>query len=527
MKACDPMTATAEELQKAFPDLGLFSAEDIVAWRIDHDAFPPETTLVGDLGLDRDLANRLVEFATAWVTAKDVINDKANKASASSSSSSSSSSAASEPGEDAKLAEAKAAGYLFDDEDDGGGRPPGPSISFTDHPASGPGTATLIGVAPPPPASTPSRSPKREATEAPEVIDVTHTAKSIRADDFDRAAAALDEIFHDRDRSLPPPIPATTAPDTTPTAASSSPSTEKEDSSAAPATEPSAEVPAHPTPPPPVKLIANDWAEEDTRNEEKPVDVFEIMPKEDGPAERESGSTSRASDRPTIASAVDEGQEQEQEHEHEQTGASAKPKRARRLVPALLAVVLAANVGLGVGLFQTRRDEQKALAPIAPMSAEVKAIHSGQATLEKELDKTKAVLAETKARVDKQEKAIATTTHAVEKVAEDQKSAEQTSARETAAINQRLANVERNRKETTYSLSEVVKIIDAVQEPSTRGAPSHASPTSSSPPSSTAALAAAAPPSPAAAAPHASPAGHTSPAGGHDAHAQPPAAAHH
>lgn len=410
MKACDPMTATVEDLQKAFPDLGLFNAEDIVAWRTDHRAFPPETTLVGDLGLDRELARRLVEFATGWANATEVTKEA--------------------------MTETPNASYLFDDEPTANdGRKPGPTVSFTDHPASGPGTATLIGVAPPPPASTPSRSPE--------------AAPKAQSDDFDRAAAALDEIFHDR------------------------------------------EVPTHPTPPPPAKLLSGDADEpapstvcaeavsqpsNDEGLEEKPV--FESMP--EVATKRGEPETVEVAggdgDRPTIASAVDEDQERAAREP-----ATAKKKTARKLVPALLAVVLAANVGLGVGLFQTRRDERRALAPIAPMSAEVKSLHSGQATLEKELDKTKAALAETKARVDKHDQAITTTAHAVEKVAQDQKAAEEAAARDTSSIQQRLANIERNRRETTYSLSEVVKIIDAVQDPSNANAHSAAPPAPSAP----------------------------------------------
>jgi hypothetical protein len=56
-ESLDLSTITAEKIYDLVPDVGFFFAEDIVAWRDAHGGtFPDEKTLVGELGLAKDIA---------------------------------------------------------------------------------------------------------------------------------------------------------------------------------------------------------------------------------------------------------------------------------------------------------------------------------------------------------------------------------------------------------------------------------------------------------------------------------------
>ncbi len=68
----DPGVVSAEGLVALFEGLGLFSAEDIIAWRGTNDgAFPDANTLASTLGLDGALAARIAEAAARHELAKD------------------------------------------------------------------------------------------------------------------------------------------------------------------------------------------------------------------------------------------------------------------------------------------------------------------------------------------------------------------------------------------------------------------------------------------------------------------------
>lgn len=58
-EALDLSSITAKGLCDIVPDVGLFVAEDIVAWRDAHGAFPDELTLITELGLRADTAAEL------------------------------------------------------------------------------------------------------------------------------------------------------------------------------------------------------------------------------------------------------------------------------------------------------------------------------------------------------------------------------------------------------------------------------------------------------------------------------------
>ncbi len=58
-EALDLSSITAKGLCDIVPDVGLFVAEDIVAWRDAHSAFPDELTLITELGLRADTAAEL------------------------------------------------------------------------------------------------------------------------------------------------------------------------------------------------------------------------------------------------------------------------------------------------------------------------------------------------------------------------------------------------------------------------------------------------------------------------------------
>ncbi len=57
--AFDPNTASAEALLERYPDLGLFAAEDLVAWRTEHGPFESVAQLLA-LGINAELAAQLV-----------------------------------------------------------------------------------------------------------------------------------------------------------------------------------------------------------------------------------------------------------------------------------------------------------------------------------------------------------------------------------------------------------------------------------------------------------------------------------
>lgn len=62
----DPSAVTADALLAQYPRLGLFAAEDIVAWRDANGVFPDASTLIG-FGVDADLAATLGAAATDGV----------------------------------------------------------------------------------------------------------------------------------------------------------------------------------------------------------------------------------------------------------------------------------------------------------------------------------------------------------------------------------------------------------------------------------------------------------------------------
>jgi hypothetical protein len=318
------MTASASRLTELVPDLGLFSAEDIVAWRDEHGSFPDLTTLCDTIGLEKTVAERLaLPAATSPATS---------------------------------------------------GTPEPPTES------SGPEEE------PPPPT---------DAGPAPVPVDATCSAE-------------------------PPDSPVVTPP--------------------LPA---NVEPPIHPGP---TLEATSDGASE------PPIDTTSVA--------------QIALAQPAVALAVEAPIAAPETTPAAVDTGAATPK-AGLPRPALLAVIFATLVGLGAGLFQTRREQQHAIAPIASMSSEVKTLAAGQAGLRDELSQARAELAETKAKVDEtnakideHSAAIEATAKTLKKVAEEQKAADH----DRAALGERVAKVEKATNDNTVPLSEALKMIDAAEQ---------------------------------------------------------------
>src|SRR5688500_14928821 len=76
----DPNATSVDSLIELFPDLGLFSAEDIVAWRDKNGRFPDESTLVSEVGLDPALAALVANEAACAPESKEVATKEAEVA---------------------------------------------------------------------------------------------------------------------------------------------------------------------------------------------------------------------------------------------------------------------------------------------------------------------------------------------------------------------------------------------------------------------------------------------------------------
>lgn len=543
MTAPDPMTASAEVLQTIFPDLGLFSAEDIVAWREQHGAFPNEATLVGTIGLDRELAMKILELASGEGSAATAVDaapqDEAveddesvaqaarvldlwsqaaeaeaheptehESALASHDTPEASALEASAAGESSAVSEASASSEASESSSEVSASSDAGEASASSEAGESSSEASASSDAGEPSSDlSPAKEPADEPSEPVEAAASNDVSSDASMDSAVSPAEAVESSgTHE--------IEASSSASSESVEASSGASSESVESSSsassiqesappnAPAIDDSPPAPPAPKPAVPADLTNKVVASPPEKLVEEEVALLEAQvppsppplppaapPKEpdvaphSGPAATESSaddvggaSASAAVSQPRVE--VDSKSEASEEPQPAHVASlpplpAGIPTKRSLTYPLLFALIIAANVGLAVGLVQTRRADQRAVAPLAPLSAEVKTIHSAEVTLEKQVAETKAVLAETKARVDKHDTQIASATQAVTKVAEDQRAAEKANEKEHAAFSQRLANIERH-SDGTYSLAEVVKIIDAVQEPSSR--PAHHAP---------------------------------------------------
>lgn len=67
----DPSTVSVTELIELFPDIGLFSAEDVIGWRDKHAAFPDAEAL-STLGIEPDVAAKLTKSAVSSANVADI-----------------------------------------------------------------------------------------------------------------------------------------------------------------------------------------------------------------------------------------------------------------------------------------------------------------------------------------------------------------------------------------------------------------------------------------------------------------------
>ncbi|HVH40962.1 MAG TPA: hypothetical protein VM925_01425, partial [Labilithrix sp.] len=154
--------------------------------------------------------------------------------------------------------------------------------------------------------------------------------------------------------------------------------------------------------------------------------------------------------------------------------AAAPPKASvgSKVQRLLIGAVLLLNIALVAGMITLRVEGQKARAPVAALSVDVKELHEQQAASQAQVAENRAQLKETRQRLDKQARDLAKTAEKVETAMQRQKDAEHDAkeratreARELASLSSRLRRVERNLGERSYSVDEAVKILDIVQGP--------------------------------------------------------------
>lgn len=129
-----------------------------------------------------------------------------------------------------------------------------------------------------------------------------------------------------------------------------------------------------------------------------------------------------------------------------------------------------ANVGLGAGLASLRHDERQARAPVAALSADVKAIHATET-------ETHAELEDTRTRLTEQEATLAKTIERLDATEQRQRDAERSAkehadreAKELAALSARMGNVERKVDFSVHNVDDALKILDLAQGKATRPA---------------------------------------------------------
>jgi hypothetical protein len=150
-----------------------------------------------------------------------------------------------------------------------------------------------------------------------------------------------------------------------------------------------------------------------------------------------------------------------------------QPARRRARIPFVVGALVLVNAVLGAGMLHLYREHQRAAAPVAALTVDMDALKAEQA-------ETKTKLADTRARVGKQDGVLARTAAKVDETAkrlvvdeEEAKEREARTTKEMAALGSRMRHVERGVVDGAYALSlkEAVKVIDAVRPPPRSVAP--------------------------------------------------------
>ena len=472
--AADLQTASAEMLAERFPTLGLFAAEDVVAWRDTHGRFPEEQMLVSALGVPAALAAEVTrayrasavtggERTSATYAAGTVLDFSDDPPAAVAPPVVAVAPARVAP----PAAQAYAAGTVLDFSDD-----PPPVVgaapceaSVDENPAGG----SLIDLSDDP------------AVHDDEGHGAAFEATSADAAEHAAVAPGPAPASDAPRRRSPPPLPPDDAgpPSSIPMALRVSPQLA--------GLARSGPAPSIADSPLRALALARACAARPPESEESgagvpPGDAVAAAPQVAEQVAHRSAAPAEPSlspDPPAPPPAA----------EPAKPAAEARHPPRRRAVAALVAVLFAVNAGVVVGLVRTRSEGRTAVAPIVSISADVKVLKAGQVEARAELAEARARLDETRKTLAKQETVLLGTVEAVNQSAARQKIAERElkeldtrEARDVGALASRMRLAEKRAADGSYALtlSEAVKLIDAVQGPAPRG-PSGTGDTESAP----------------------------------------------
>jgi hypothetical protein len=450
--------ASADTFAQEFPELGLFSAEDIVTWRDSHGAFPTEDEMVKELGIDATIAAKVARELSAAGGAP--------------------APAAAAPPKAAGLADPK------DDSQD-----------------------EIWDAAPPkaaaPPAAAPTlglRDPKDDSQD--ELWDVAPPKEVAPPNAAAAPEPAVSEAVSEPSPKTPPPLP----PGLGPTSAASPPSDGPLVRGPTPDRAPSSGRPATPaivgsiakvtgSDPPEPRFVTFGASEGPARVSAVPA-VATLLSSHPSalvsaavaharaslvPHRRSNHPTSPSGDalekfvedvRPSTEITTTSAQATPPPDSEMASAVPPPPMRRSFATPILFAVAFAANLGLAAGLLQTRNEERRAVAPIAGISTDVKQLHGAEHDLRKQIADTRSELADTRSRVDKHATVIEITAKKVDEVIDQSKAIERalrdTDARERrdqGSLSARLARLEKKSVDGTVSLTDALHTIDAIQGP--------------------------------------------------------------
>ncbi len=452
----DLATATVEELSEQFPELGLFCAEDVVDWRTKNGRFPDESTLVDTLGLGPSVAAQLMAYMASHAPRRFAPGSHALRV-------------ATAPDDDLKepasahnptrppsgvFPSVQPASLRSSGSSRGtlGTAPPSGSLRLSRVPASAPGSAR----------PTPSSSPRASLRPPPSVHwSVLPPPLPLSLLEQAGAEAAAEDVGQYA-VSVPPEYPG-----------------------------PPAEGSV--VPPPLDRVARESLAFRDSEAQgtsEGPGAVPESLPS------AETESTETMLELPPLPFPSFESIEETAEPPvtHEEAGSEAthdpkpdahapKPKEptSRRWPPLymmILSGVLSANIGLGIGLLQTRSEARRAVAPVAGKVAELHEEHVQLRTeldeakskiddTRNKLDETRTKINDTRTKLDEHETSLVTATTGLHELAEHQKATDREGherdvrhARAIGVLNVRLGQVEKSENDGRYSILEAMKVID-------------------------------------------------------------------
>ena len=380
----DLNSASVEALVERFPELGLFSAEDIVTWREKNGPITTIAPLVDELGLSEDVAVALLRVAPTDTMA-----------------------------------------------------PASGEFQTSLYPRPAPAEATVIFGS--------EKAPEEEPAKPAEQTVI------FGSDGATSSESALD---------VPVPVPVPESPEAPEPVKAAEPEPE-------PIKAPEPEPIKAPEPEPEPEILGSEarLAARLGLEKEEPRQEDPRAPR--AALERTGVNPVAAPSEPVIAVAAEPAHEPsepppEPKRSLHPAGVPARSKRSF-VMPAIVALVVLANVGLGVFLLQVRKETQGVKAPVAALSGEMNGIKEEQAQAKEEM-------VEQKAKLDRQAKSLQKTIDRVDATEARQKEAERQAreaakaeAKEVAALTARLGRVESRSEKASFRIDEAIKIIDSVQ----------------------------------------------------------------